>query len=272
MQTMLTDAVKTTEEAALKDPDRAAVRVAAGRNYLYAIVGNGGPQSYGPLGIDGNDVYTITIGRVAAVVSGLVSSKIRPQRVNLAAHQAVLKRLMAETTPLPIAFGTIAASPEAIRGILTRHQRTFHAQLERVGGKVEMGLRVAWDVPNIFEYFVNTHAELRLARDRLVGARHEATQDEKIELGRMFDRLLNEDRESHVQQVERALASVCAETKANPCRTEREVMNLACLVGRDAQAEFDAAVFTAAKQFDNHFAFDYSGPWAPHNFVELDLE
>jgi hypothetical protein len=272
MQTMLTHAVNVMEKAALKDGDRAAVPVAAGRNYLYAIVGGGEPRSYGSLGIDGNDVYTITVGRVAAVASGLISPKIRPQRANLAAHQAVLKRLMAETTPLPIAFGTIAASPEAIRGILTRHQRAFYAQLQRVGGKVEMGLRVAWDVPNIFEYFVNTHAELRLARDRLVGSRREATQDEKIELGRMFDRLLNEDRESHVQQVERALGSVCFETKANQCRTEREVMNLACLVGRDAQAEFDAAVFAAAKQFDNHFAFDYSGPWAPHNFVELDLE
>ena len=31
-----------------------------------------------------------------------------------------------------------------------------------------MGLRVTWDVPNIFEYFVNTHAELRAARDRLL--------------------------------------------------------------------------------------------------------
>ena len=269
---MLTDAVKTTEETAERDCDGAAVPVAAGRNYLYAIVAGGEPRSYKSLGLDGKDVYTITVGRVAAVASGLVSPKIRPQRANLAAHQAVLKRLMAETTPLPIAFGTIAASPEAIRGILTRHQRAFLSQLQRVGGKVEMGLRVAWDVPNIFEYFVNTHAELRLARDRVVGSRREATQDEKIELGRMFDRLLTEDRENHVQEVERALGSACFETKASQCRTEREVMNLACLVGRNAQAEFDAAVFEAAKRFDNHFAFDYSGPWAPHNFVDLDLD
>jgi hypothetical protein len=45
-------------------------------------------------------------------------------------------------------------------------------------------------------------------------------------------------------------------------------MNLACLVRREAQEEFSAGVFAAAKLFDNNFAFDYSGPWAPHNFVE----
>ena len=257
----------------LDRPDTApAVPVASGRNYLYAIVEGGGPRSYPSLGIEGGDVYTISEGRVAAVVSGLAGAKVRPQRANLAAHQAVLKSLMAATTPLPMAFGTVAASPEAVRGILVRNQRAFEEQLKRVAGKVEMGLRVAWDVPNIFEYFVNTHAELRLARDRLVGARHEFTQEEKIELGRMFDRLLHDDREDHTRKIERVLASVCAEFKANPCRNEREVMNLACLVRREAQEEFSAGVFAAAKRFDNNFAFDYSGPWAPHNFVDLELE
>jgi len=242
------------------------------RSYLYAIVVAGEPRSYPSLGIDGSDVYTVTAGRLAAVVSGLAAPKVRPQRANLAAHQAVLKSLMADTTPLPMAFGTVAASPEAIRGILVRNQHAFQEQLQRVAGKVEMGLRVAWDVPNIFEYFVNTHAELRLARDRLVGGRHEFTQEEKIELGRMFDRLLNDDRDDHTQKVQRALAPVCVEFKVNPCRIEREVMNVACLVRRDAQAEFSAGVFAAAKLFDNNFAFDYSGPWAPHNFVDLELE
>jgi hypothetical protein len=270
------------EGTAMKVSDRAeasgspatepAAPGARGRNYLYAVVEASEPRSYPSIGIDGNDVYTITVGRVAAVVSGLPSPKIRPQRANLAAHQAVLKHLMADTTPLPMAFGTIAASPDAIRRILIRNQHAFQEQLRRVAGKVEMGLRVAWDVPNIFEYFVNTHAELRLARDRLLGVRHEFTQEEKIELGRMFDRLLNDDREEHTRKVQHVLAPVCAEFKANLCRNEQEVMNVACLVRRDAQEQFSTGVFAAAKLFDNSFSFDYSGPWAPHNFVELELD
>jgi hypothetical protein len=243
-----------------------AVPVASGRNYIYAIVAGGEPRAYPSLGIEGKDVYTITDGRATAVVSSLAASKIRPERANLRAHQAVLKCVMADTTPLPMAFGTIGASPEAIRKILVRNQHAFQEQLQRVAGKVEMGLRVTLDVPNIFEYFVNTHTELRLARDRLMSARHEFTQEEKIELGRTFDRLLHEDREDHTRKVEHVLTPLCAEFKSNPCRNENDVINLACLVGRDAQEAFSAGVF------DNNFAFDYSGPWAPHNFVEIDLE
>jgi hypothetical protein len=88
----------------------------------------------------------------------------------------------------------------------------------------------------------------------------------------MFDQLLSEDRESYTGRVEELLGPACVEVKANKCRNEQEVMNLACLIERTGQDYFAGAVFEAAKVFDNNFAFDFNGPWAPHNFVELDLE
>jgi hypothetical protein len=64
----------------------------------------------------------------------------------------------------------------------------------------------------------------------------------------------------------------CVEIERNKPRTEREAVNLACLVERDGQERFEAAVFEAAKLFDNSYAFDYNGPWAPHNFVDMTLD
>jgi len=250
-------------------PNHAAAR---GRTYVYAIITDAQGRMYSDFGIGGAKVYSIPAGRVAAVVSDVPSGKVRPERSHLAAHQEVLRKLMAETTPLPMSFGIVADSPRAVRQMLARNQQALVGQLRRVAGKVEMGLRVTWDVPNIFEYFVNTHLELRLARDRFLGGPREPTQEQKIEVGRMFDRLLNDDREACADKVEGILAPYCAEIERSKCRNEREVMNLACLVGRVALPQFESCVFEAAKQFDNNFAFDYSGPWAPHNFVEIDLE
>jgi hypothetical protein len=259
----------TAKAAEKRLPSRVAT---GGRTYIYAVIGNAQDRSYGEVGIDGRDVYCIPVGRVAAVVSDVPSGKIRPERSCLAAHQAVLKKLLAEATPLPMSFGILADSPAAVRKMLSRNQQALLEQLRRVAGKVEMGLRVTWDVPNIFEYFVNTHPELRLARDRLLGIQREPTQEQKIEVGRMFDRLLNEDREAYAEKVEGILAPLCAEIERNKCRNEHEVLNLACLVARAAMSQFERGVFEAAQQFDNNFAFDYNGPWAPHNFVEIDLE
>ncbi len=241
--------------------------------YLYAIVPASAEESYGLSGIDGASVYIIANGRLAAVVSDVPNTKIRPERRHLAAQQAVLKGLLAATEAmLPMAFGIIADGPHAIKKILSRNREAFLAQLQRVAGMVEMGLRVSWDVPNIFEYFVNTHEELRAARDRFLRPQRIPSQEDKIELGRMFDRLLQEDREAHTEKVEESLSPHCQEIKRNKCRHEGEVMSLACLVPRQAQDRFENGVFAAAQLFDNHFTFDYNGPWAPHNFVDLELE
>ena len=190
----------------------------------------------------------------------------------MAAHKEVLKRLMLESTVLPMAFGTIADDLKAVRRLLRLNEESFLQQLERVADKVEMGLRLRWDVPNIFEYFIDIHPELRAARDRLLGNQRQPRQEDKIELGQLFDRILNEDREAHAEKLEEALAPCCAEIQRSLPRNVNEVTNLNCLVGRNGQKRLEEAVFQAAGLFDNNYAFDLNGPWAPHHFVEMDLE
>ncbi len=240
--------------------------------YLYAIIAGSEDMSCGPIGIDGGEVYSISNGRISAVVSDVPNEKIRPERRNIAAYQEVLKRLIKENTALPMCFGIIANGHKEVKNILTRNQETLLVQIRLVAGKVEMGLRVTWDVPNIFEYFVKTHSELKSARDRIFGSNREPTLEEKIEVGRMFERIHNKDRELYTEKVGGILVWHCFDIKKNKCRNEREVMNLACLIWREAQDDYEAAVFEAARLFDNNFAFDYNGPWAPHNFVDIDLK
>jgi Gas vesicle synthesis protein GvpL/GvpF len=246
---------------------------ASSRNlqYVYAVIGGVPKQEWDVYGIDGNAVHTVTDGAVSAVVSTVSRSRIRPERRHLAAHQQVLKRLMAETSLLPLRFGTIADDAKAVRRLLFLHQERFLTQLRRVAGKIEMGLQVSWEVPNVFEYFIAREPELRRLRDRYFGAEGRCTQKDRIEIGQLFDQLLNEEREACTRRVENALVRSCTEIKRNACRNEREVMNLACLVERATAEEFAAAVAEAARLFDDSFAFKQSGPRAPHNFVDLDL-
>ena len=240
--------------------------------YLYAIVSGSEERSYGSLGINGGRVYTISDGDVAAVVSDVLNQKIRPERRHFAAHQGVLKKVMEDSDLLPMSFGMISSGPKAVRGLLARNREAISAELGRVAGKVEMGLRVSWDVPNIFEFMVKVHPELQEARDRILNPQREVTQAEKIELWQLFEQLLSSDRDRYSGKVEQILDPTCFEIKQNKCRDEREVMNLACLVGRGSLAGFEAAVFKAASFFDDNFAFDYNGPWAPHNFVEIEVD
>ncbi len=243
-----------------------------GGRYLYAVIEGAETRQYGKIGIAERNVYTISNGLTTAVVSDCVPNKsIRPERRNIKAHQEVMKCLMKETTPLPMAFGIIADSPQAVKTILTNNQEVLLDQLTRVKDKTEMGLRAFLDVSNIFEYFISTHSELRNVRDQYFGTNREPSPEDKIELGRTFDSILNEDREKFTEQVEDILAPNCFECKRNKCRNESELMNLVCLVGRDQEEQLEEAIYKAAGLFDNNFSFDYNGPWAPHNFVDIDL-
>ena len=48
-------------------------------------------------------------------------------------------------------------------------------------------------------------------------------------------------------------------------------MKLACLVERDGQRQWEEGVRQAAWLFDDHYRFDYNGPWPPYNFADIDL-
>ena len=241
--------------------------------YMYAVIPGDKERSFGPIGINNAKVYTISAGgETAAVVSDVPNVKIRPERKNLAAHQGVLKTLLEQGDVLPMSFGNISSSNAEVKKFLSQNSPSIKKALKRVAGKIEMGLKVNLDVPNIFEYLVRTYDELRIARDDLLRPNREPTQDEKIELGRLFQNILESARDQHVETVSEILATCCSEIKRNKCGDEREVMNLACLVDRGVVEKFEDGVFKAASIFDDNFAFDYNGPWAPHNFVEIEVD
>lgn len=244
----------------------------ASAKYLYAFVQGALKQEPGEIGLGGTLAYAIENKGLAAIVSDVPNKRVRPERRNLAAYQAVLKSLLQESTPLPVSFGIVAENRQGVEIILNKYTDVLHEHFHLVQGKVEMGLRVTWDVPNIFEYFIDIRPELKAARGRFFGRHSGPSRDDKIELGRMFDGILQEERTEHTGYVRSVLLEYCEQIAENKCAKEADVMNLACLVERKGLDRFEEGVFQAAEHFNNNFAFDFNGPWAPHNFVRLELE
>lgn len=244
----------------------------AGGTYLYAVLADTlGMDGWGSMGVEGGEVYGITAGKLFAVVSRVSRARLRPERKHLLAHQAVLRRAMEHVTVLPTVFGLVARDDEAVRALLLESEAMFLEQLARVVGKVEMGLKVSWSAPELFEYLVEVHPELREVRDALK-ARDGVGREELIEVGKLFARIRDADRQAHGERVAAVLEAQGIELKWNPPRTEREVVNLSCLVPREALGSFEQFIAAAAAGFDDHFTFEFNGPWAPHSFTELALE
>jgi hypothetical protein len=239
--------------------------------YLYGIIRTEGEQDLGPIGLRRARVYTIGFRNIAALVSDHPLIKIKPLRETLTAHHQVIKEAIQDFTIIPMAFGHIVRSAKEIRRLLEVNYPEIDQELNRLSNKVEMGLKILWDVDNIFEYFVSRDRELRDFRDGIFGRSRQPTQGEKIALGRLFERKLNMERARHTERAVKVLSDYTVDTRVNPPIHEKMVMNGVFLVEKGKERPFVEAVHRVAALFDGNFGFDYSGPWAPHNFIELKI-
>ncbi len=244
--------------------------------YLYGLIRASEDLDFGAIGLEHHGhrgrVHTVRVDGVGAVVSDFsAGERLLPLRRNLEPHNEVLREVMRSTTVIPMTFGHVARSDEEIRKTLRRHKAAIGTQLARVDGAVEMGLKVKWDVDSIYDYIVKVDPELAALRDQVFGRSSAPTQNEKMELGKLFEDRLNREREEKTEKVLELFRGSVRESHLNAPKDEKVVMDVAFLVDRDGQKAFEERVYQVAGAFPAEFLFDYSGPWAPFHFVDLDL-
>ena len=154
--------------------------------------------------------------------------------------------------------------------MLRENCSAIRAELERLTGKVELGLKLRWNVENIFAYLVLCDNQLREARDR-VFRKSQASFDEKIAVGSLFEARLSSERNRLSDILWSGLDQAIYDKRVNPPRDEKTVCNAALLIERRRSIEFAQALEETAGFFDSSFALEYNGPWPPYSFVNLRL-
>lgn len=242
--------------------------------YVYAVcrTGDDDPPALPELpGVLDQPVYRFDAGSLCAVVSECPLETVRAERRHIAASQRIVTALSdQERDLLPMAFGTVTPSPDALRSFLTEHGERLEAQLRRIAGAVEMSLRLILDVDDPIAFLVGRTPALQAARARTFGGRRPPSHDDRIRLGQMVDAELGRYREACTAQAVAALADACAETLALPARGEKEIANLALLVPRTELARLGTAVDAAAAALDDALTVTIGGPWPPHNFIAAE--
>jgi hypothetical protein len=240
--------------------------------YVYGIIDPQDGINSAMHGIDGGEIELIKVGEIAAVVTRVPCRKIRPIRTNLAAHNNLLHELVQHQPIIPSAFGMIASSDEQLRKVLQLNHDKLQNLLNRFRGKVEMSLSVYWNTSNIFDFFVTTNQELKKMRDQMFRPGRDPSMEERLELGRMFETSLQQCRERHTKLVIDTLSPYCEEICSIDPGAVPMIMKLVSLIKTDHRTRFEDGIQEAARKFDDHYCFKYSGPWAPFDFVDVTLD
>src|SRR5262249_21301397 len=84
--------------------------------YVYCVIRSEQPLSFGPLGLgpEPAEVHTIHFRDIAAVVSNTPIVVQDPTRENVLAHQRVNETVMQKHTVIPMSFGTVFKTDDAI--------------------------------------------------------------------------------------------------------------------------------------------------------------
>ena len=247
--------------------------------YLYCIVKCGEERSFNgvpAIGGRSDGIHTVVFEDLACVVSDSPDMKYDSTRANMMAHETVIERIMNEFTVLPIRFSTVtrkdSGSPvEDIRHkLLEKRFKEFQRLHDEMDGKVELGLKALWrDEKTIYQEIVAAHVELRKLRDSVEGKSPEATHFDRMHLGEMVKKALDQKRGKEAKKLVARLRPVTDRLLENRNMMDRMVLNAAFLVSKDRERECDEIVKRLDEELGERMVLKYVGPTPPFSFCEI---
>jgi hypothetical protein len=189
-------------------------------------------------------------GGLLAVISRHVHPPGDPAPDTLWVHERVIERLMTDRAVLPMRFGTRLADDDALREKLAARQQEFLTALDRVRGRVEIGVRAMQPLA------AQDVAAPPPARDALSGR---AYIEGKLRNGRRVDR--------EVAALHEPLAALASASTRHAARRPDELLRASYLVDRGAVARFRGTV-ERLQRADPGVAILCTGPWPPYSFVD----
>ncbi|GAA2498688.1 GvpL/GvpF family gas vesicle protein [Streptomyces thermolineatus] len=234
--------------------------------YVYAITAADHPLRLDDLKGVGEaeaPLRAVKEGRVAAVVSD-APAELRAKRRDLAAHQAVLERLMSDGAVLPMRFGLVGPDDDQVAEVLRERSEEYTERLAELDGCVEYNLKVSQDEDDLLREVVLGSDEVRRLNDLTRSG--EGTQDDRIALGELVAREVEERGQARAREIAAALEPFAVRREPGQ-PTKEHFFNTSFLVERGRAKEFTDAEEALAEKYGQGYEFRLHGPLPPYSFV-----
>jgi hypothetical protein len=244
------------------------------RKYLYCVIRSKKPRTFKVPGVVGPHypIYTVHFRDLAAVVSDTSEKSYDSTRLNMTTHMRVLEEVMKEHTILPLKFNSISASEEAVCNVLLKPAYDeLLARLEKVTGRVEMGVKVFWREDVLYREIVAENDDIRRLRDRIDGKNPDSMYKERIRLGELTEKALLAKRARESEQMLARLRPHVEDVCIREAVTERMALNVALLLEKSKQASFEESLNTLDQEEGRRITMKCIGPAPLYNFVQLTL-
>ncbi|MEU8686707.1 GvpL/GvpF family gas vesicle protein [Streptomyces sp. NPDC048611] len=233
--------------------------------YLYAITAAGHPLRLSGLGGVGDpaaQLRTVSTKDLCAVVSDAPPG-LRAKRRDVAAHQGVQERLLADGAVLPMRFGLVGADDAEVTAALEQDRDSYLRRLAETDGCREYHLKVARDEDDLLREIMRESAEVRRMNDH---TRQNPGAHDKMALGELIAQEVQTRQEQGRSDIVARLGRAVVRT-AESTPTKQHFLTVSFLVERTNAAAFAEAVHAEAERLGDSYTFSLHGPLPPYSFV-----
>ncbi|MBI2871835.1 MAG: GvpL/GvpF family gas vesicle protein [Chloroflexi bacterium] len=246
------------------------------QTYLYSIIDGGAQGALGVAGVDGTSpVRTLAHDGLGCVVSDYPGEEFnalsREEVVrHLLAHQRVAEHLMRDHTVLPVRFGTLLNSPQEALALLSQGRPVFAEAMASTRDRVELEVAATWDANRVLRETA-TDEEVARAREALPREPERQTLEQRVRLGQTVKACMDRRRDTYRDRMVDFLRPLAVDVAANTLVSDEMVMNVALLIERSRQPEFEARVHQLDALFQNEITFRVIGPLPPYSFCTVGV-
>lgn len=170
---------------------------------------------------------------------------------------------------LPVKFGTILASVREVPALLTQAHWRLATALADIEDKVEIEVAATWNSERVLED-LSQDAEVVRLREAITRD-GEPGREERIHLGQLVKARMDQRRDSYRQRMVDMLKPLAVDVASNALVSDELVMNVAFLMDRSREREFDARVHQLDELFQDEIAFRVIGPLPPYSFSTVEV-
>lgn len=185
-------------------------------------------------------------------------------RESMSHYTEILCQVIKHTTVVPLRFGTLFDRKEEISKALRKEKKSYLKLLTKLDNKIEVELKVWWKKESFQEAMLKNK---RLGRWKKALEQGEGQGFDVVEFGKAIMEAADLERKEIEKSFLAMLHPLAVIWVLKDPMDEFQAFDGVFLVDRQKEEDFDQAVGVLYEKCSDSMIFKYTGPWAPHHFV-----
>ena len=244
---------------------------------IYGFVQGEESHSFGGIGIEGTEVYTLHHDNISALISSHGQTRLDdlPKETllrNLTAYQSVIEQVMTEQSVIPVKFGTFFERDETVIRILERGKEQISQCLKDMENKIELDVVVLWPDINVILAEIAQTDEIKALKEKAAEKPEKEALEMRIQVGKRVKALLDHKREAIQSVIMPPLLSMAEKHSLHNLMDDSMIMNAAFLIDKENAARLEGVVASLDRHYEDTLNFRMIGPLPPYSFRTFEVK